>query len=156
MRLGNSIDFHPFKENRKLILGGIEIPYFKGLDGDSDADPVLHSIAESFLGALALGDLGTYYNKENALNMDSSVILRECYERVINKGYQLENIDTMILIESPNLKPFKELMRQKIAKVLDVDINKISIKATTMEKCGIIGKGEGVLAFSTVLLKEAL
>jgi len=156
MRIGNSIDFHKFSENRKLILGGIEIPYKYGLLGDSDADPIMHSIAEAFLGALSLGDLGTYYNKNNALNMDSSIILKECYEKVLNSGYELENVDVMILIEEPNLKEYKLKMKENIAKILNVDINKISIKATTMEKCGIIGKGEGILASSTVLLKEKL
>jgi len=156
MRIGSSIDFHKFSENRKLILGGIEIPYKKGLLGDSDADPVMHSIAEAFLGALSLGDLGTYYNKTNALDMDSSIILKECYKRVTDLGYILENVDVMILIEEPSLKDYKLKMREKISQVLNADINKISIKATTMEKCGIIGKGEGVLAQAVVLLKENL
>lgn len=154
MRIGNSIDFHPFKEGRLFILGGVVIPYKKGLDGISDADPLLHSIAEAILGALALGDLGTYFKEEDSKDLDSKVILSVVKEMMDKESYRVKNIDSMILLEEPKLQNFIPMMKEVIAGVLNIDVKQVSIKATTMEGCGIIGHKEGCLVESVVLLEE--
>ena len=154
MRIGNSIDFHPFKKNRKLILGGIEIPYKKGLDGDSDADALIHSIAEAIFGALAKGDLGTHFKRDESLGMDSKIILLKAKSFLEEEKYKISNIDSMILLEEPKLSPYILPMRENIASILEIDINQVSIKATTMEKEGTIGKKKGCMAYTTVLLEE--
>lgn len=154
MRIGNSIDFHPFKEGRLFILGGVTIPYDKGLDGVSDADPLLHSIAEAILGALALGDLGTHFKEEDSKDLDSKIILMKVKNLMAKMSYQVVNIDSMILLEEPRLSSYIPMMKEIIASILDIDTKRVSIKATTMEGCGIIGKKEGCLASTVVLLDE--
>ena len=154
MRIGKSTDFHPFKEGRRFILGGVEIPYEKGLDGISDADALYHSIAESILGALALGDLGTYFKAKDSKDLDSKIIVSKCVQMMKEKGYRVINCDSMILLEEPKLSSYIPLMRENVSKLLEVPIDRISIKATTMEHCGIIGKGEGCLSESVILLEE--
>lgn len=154
MRIGNSIDFHPFKENRRFILGGVDIPFEKGLDGVSDADCLYHSIAESIMGALALGDLGKFFKENESKDLDSSIIMTKTKEMMDSKGYKVGNVDSMILLEKPKLRDYIDIMRANVAKLLDININCVSIKATTMEKCGIIGKGEGCLCQTVVLLEE--
>ena len=154
MRIGSSIDFHPFKEDRLFILGGVTIPYSKGLDGVSDADCLLHSIAEAMLGALALGDLGTYFKEEDSKDMDSKIILIKVKNMVKEHSYKVANVDSMILLEEPKLSPYIPMMREVIASILDIDISRVSVKATTMEKRGIIGNKEGCLTHSVVLLEE--
>ena len=154
MRIGNSIDFHPFKEGRLFILGGVTIPYDKGLDGVSDADPLLHSIAEAILGALALGDLGTHFKEEDSKDLDSKIILMKVKNLMAKMSYQVVNIDSMILLEEPKLSSYIPMMKEIIASLLDIDTKRVSIKATTMEGCGIIGKKEGCLASTVVLLDE--
>lgn len=154
MRIGSSIDFHPFIKGRKLILGGIEIPYPLGLEAVSDGDALLHSISEAILGALALGDLGTHFKEEDSKDLDSKIILKRVNEMMVNKGYRIENIDSMVLLEEPKLKDYILLMRKTISNILLIDIDRVSIKATTMEKRGIIGNKEGILAHSVVLLNE--
>ena len=151
-RIGNSIDFHPFKEGRDLILGGIKIPYEKGLDGISDADCLLHSIAEAIMGALALGDLGKFFKEEDSRGMDSKIILKKTVEMMKEKGYRVVNSDSMVLIEEPKLAPYIDSMRDVVSSLLEVPKDFVSIKATTMEKRGIIGKGEGCLAETIILL----
>ncbi len=154
MRIGNSIDFHPFKEGRLFILGGVTIPYDKGLDGVSDADPLLHSIAEAILGALALGDLGSHFKEEDSKDLDSKIILLKVKNMMTKMSYKVVNIDSMILLEEPKLSQYIPMMREIIASILDIDTKSVSIKATTMEGCGIIGKKEGCLASTVVLLEE--
>ena len=154
MRIGNSIDFHPFKENRLFILGGVTIPYSKGLDGVSDADCLLHSIAEAMLGALALGDLGTYFKEEDSKDMDSKIILTKVKKMIDEHSYKVVNVDSMILLEEPKLSPYIPMMREVVASILDIDVSRVSIKATTMEQKGIIGNKEGCLAQTVVLLDE--
>lgn len=155
MRIGNSIDFHPFKDGRLFILGGIAIPYERGLDGVSDADVLLHSIAESILGALALGDLGTYFKEEDSEGLDSKIILRRVKDMMDARSYRVTNVDSMVLLEEPKIEKYIPLMKEVIATILDIDTSRVSIKATTMEGCGIIGKKEGCLAQTVVLLEEA-
>ncbi|MCR5741188.1 MAG: 2-C-methyl-D-erythritol 2,4-cyclodiphosphate synthase [Gammaproteobacteria bacterium] len=154
MRIGSSIDFHPFKEGRLFILGGVTIPYEKGLDGVSDADCLLHSIAEAILGALALGDLGTHFKEEDCKDMDSKIILVKVKNMMAKQSYRVVNVDSTILLEEPKLAPYIPLMREIVASILDLDVTCVSIKATTMEKKGIIGNKEGCLSHSVVLLEE--
>ena len=142
-RIGHSWDCHQLVEGRKLILGGVEIPFEKGLLGHSDADALLHAISESLLGALALGDLGTHFSDkdERYRGMDSKLILAACYEMIKNQGYQVSNLDTMIYAEAPKMAKYIPLMRQVIAKILEIDESQVSIKATTYEKMDAIGAG---------------
>ena len=130
------------------------IPYDKGLDGVSDADPLLHSIAEAILGALALGDLGTHFKEEDSKDLDSKIILMKVKNLMTKMSYQVVNIDSMILLEEPKLSSYIPMMKEIIASILDIDTKRVSIKATTMEGCGIIGKKEGCLASTVVLLDE--
>ena len=154
MRIGNSIDFHPFKKDRLFILGGVTIQSEYGLDGVSDGDVLLHSIAEAILGALALGDLGTHFKEEESGGMDSKIILQRAKELMDTYSYKIVNVDSTILLESPKIGKYIPMMRHVIASILDCRVECVSVKATTMEGCGIIGKKEGCLAFATVLLEE--
>lgn len=155
-RIGHSWDTHKLVSGRKLILGGVEIPFEKGLLGHSDADALLHAIAESLLGALALGDLGTHFpdNDPKFKGIDSKILLSQCYELVKEKGYLITNIDTMIYAEAPKMKPYIMLMREKISEVLSIDISQISIKATTYEKMDAIGRGEAIACDAVVMLRK--
>ena len=157
-RIGHSWDTHKLVSGRKLILGGIEIPFEKGLLGHSDADALLHAIAESMLGALSLGDLGTHFpdNDPKYKDIDSKILLRKCYELIKNEGYLIVNIDTMIYAEAPKMKPYILLMRESISNILGLDINQVSIKATTYEKMDAIGRGEAIACDSTVLLVKKI
>ena len=155
-RIGHSWDIHRLVEGRKLILGGIEIPFEKGLLGHSDADALLHAISESLLGALALGDLGTHFpdNDPKYKGIDSKVILKECLRLIKDKGYIIGNIDLMIYAEKPKMAPHILPMRKLISELLEINIDQISIKATTHEKMGVIGKEEAIACESVVLLKK--
>jgi 2-C-methyl-D-erythritol 2,4-cyclodiphosphate synthase len=154
LRIGNSMDIHRFEKGRKLILGGVEIPYSKGLAGHSDADCVLHVVAESILGALALGDLGKHFPDTDPkfAGIDSSILVTEVMKMAKNKGYSINNIDISIVAEAPMLAPHIDGMRTKVAKLLETEITNVSIKATRGEKLGFIGRKEGILAQATVLL----
>ena len=153
-RIGHSWDCHRLVEGRKLILGGIEIPFEKGLLGHSDADALLHAIAESLLGALSLGDLGTHFpeNDPKYSGIDSKILLSIVANMVNDYGYEIGNIDAMIYAEKPKMKPYINLMRESIAKVLNIKMQKISLKATTYEHMDAIGRGEAIASDSTVIL----
>lgn len=155
IRIGHAWDTHKLVPNRKLILGGVLIDYPLGLLGHSDADVVLHAVAESFLGALALGDLGTFFpdNSEKTLNIDSKIILKECYKKVLGLGYHLNNLDLTIYSQNVRIAPVREAIQESIARILDVDKSLVSIKATTWEKMGFIGEGLA-LACECVCLVE--
>lgn len=155
IRIGHAWDTHKLVPNRKLILGGILIDYPLGLLGHSDADVVLHAVAESFLGALALGDLGTFFpdNSEKTLNIDSKIILKECYKKILDLGYHLNNLDLTIYSQNVRIAPVREAIQESIARILDVDKSLVSIKATTWEKMGFIGEGLA-LACECVCLVE--
>ena len=155
IRIGHAWDTHKLVPNRKLILGGVLIDYPLGLFGHSDADVVLHAVAESFLGALALGDLGTFFpdNSEKTLNIDSKIILKECYKKVLDLGYHLNNLDLTIYSQNVRIAPVREAIQESIARILDVDKSLVSIKATTWEKMGFIGEGLA-LACECVCLVE--
>ena len=156
MRIGQSIDIHQLVENRDLILGGVKIPYEKGLLGHSDADVLVHAIAEAIIGALALGDLGAHFpdNDPKYKGISSLLLLEEVYKMMIANNYVIGNLDATILIEEPKLAPYKKQMQQNIADILHCDINQVNIKATRGEKLGFVGNKEGVVALAVVLLEE--
>lgn len=156
IRIGHSWDTHKLVEGRPLILGGIKIESKLGLLGHSDADICLHAIAESLLGSLALGDLGELFpdNSEETLDMDSKIILRECYKLVRNKGYKINNIDVMIYSENIKIKPHREEIRKSISEILEINIDQISIKATTYEKMSFIGRGEALACEAVCLVSN--
>ncbi|MGQ9643018.1 MAG: 2-C-methyl-D-erythritol 2,4-cyclodiphosphate synthase [Ignavibacterium sp.] len=154
IKIGFGFDVHSLVEGRKLILGGVEIPSDKGLEGHSDADVLLHAISDALLGALALGDIGQHFPNTDSRwkNVDSSIILKHCYEMVKSKGYSISNIDSMLALEAPKISPFIEQIKNKIAEVLEITPSQISVKATTTEKLGFVGRAEGAVAMATVLL----
>ena len=155
-RVGKSTDIHQLVLGRKLIIGGVEIPSSIGLLGHSDADVLLHAIAEAILGALGKEDLGTYFpdNSTTTLNMDSKVILQEVYEMMVNENYTINNLDCLIIIESIKMRPYISSMKNVIASILHTDIKNISIKATCMEKMGFVGENKGAIAEAIVMLKK--
>ncbi|MBO7740241.1 MAG: 2-C-methyl-D-erythritol 2,4-cyclodiphosphate synthase [Clostridia bacterium] len=157
MRIGHGYDVHRLTENRKLILGGVEIPYEKGLDGHSDADVLLHAIMDALLGAAALGDIGKLYpdNDKTYLGIDSMILLKDTYQRISEKGYTVGNIDATIIAQRPKLAPFIPEMREKIAKTLLLSVDDVNIKATTEEKLGFTGSGEGIAAHAVCLIEKA-
>lgn len=154
IKIGFGFDVHSLVEGRKLILGGVEIPSDKGLEGHSDADVLLHAISDALLGALALGDIGQHFPNTDSKwkNVDSSIILKHCYELVKSKGYSISNIDSMLALESPKISPFIEQIRNNVAGFLEITPSQISVKATTTEKLGFVGRAEGAVAMATVLL----
>ncbi len=156
LRIGHSWDTHKLVENRKLILGGVEFESDVGLLGHSDADVVLHAIAESFLGSLALGDLGKFYpdDQENTLNIDSKIILKECYQKILDRGYYLNNIDVTIYAEKIKISPKREEIRNSISSILNVNVDKVSVKATTWEKMGFIGRNEAIACECVCLINN--
>lgn len=156
IRIGHSYDIHRLIEGRPLRLGGIEIPYERGLLGHSDADVLLHAIAESMLGALSLGDLGTHFpdHDDTYRDMDSSHILRMCHDMVLKQGYEIGNIDATLYAEAPKMNPHITGMRKHIADQLDIGFEQISVKATTHEKLGEIGQNQAIAAEAVVLLKK--
>ena len=157
-RIGYGYDVHRLVENRRLVLGGVEIPYHLGLLGHSDADVLIHSIIDALFGALALGDIGAHFpdTDDSFKEIDSRILLRKAYEIIKNKGYQLNNLDVTICAQYPKLNPHITQMRQNIASDLNCDVDLISIKATTEEKLGISGKEEGMTAHAVVMLARSV
>ncbi|HRF70356.1 MAG: 2-C-methyl-D-erythritol 2,4-cyclodiphosphate synthase [Anaeroplasmataceae bacterium] len=157
-RIGHAWDTHKLVLGRKLILGGVEFPSEIGLLGHSDADVVLHAIAESLLGSLALGDLGTFYpdTSSKTLNMDSKRILKECYQMVLDRGYLLNNLDVTIYAEKIKIAPKREQIRASIAAIFGVNIDQISVKATTWETMGFVGREEALAAECVCLIKKSI
>lgn len=156
-RIGQSRDIHRLEENgRDFILGGIKIPFTKGNVSHSDGDCLYHAIAESLLGALALGDLGKHFpdNDDKYKNIDSSILVKETMKMVKQKGYHVVNIDTSIILEKPKLKDYIDEMRKNIASLLEIDVDCVSVKAQTNEKVDAIGHQEAVEATSIVLLEK--
>ncbi len=156
MRIGHGYDVHKLVENRDLILGGVKIPYEKGLLGHSDADVLTHVVMDSMLGALALGDIGKHFpdTDEKFKGADSLKLLEYVANLIDEKGYRVGNIDATIIAQKPKLAPFIENMRENLARILSCDINDISIKATTEEKLGFTGSGEGISSHCICLLKQ--
>jgi len=156
IRTGIGFDVHAFAENRKLIIGGVNIPFEKGLLGHSDADVLSHAISDALLGAAALGDIGQHFpdNDELYKNADSLNLLQKVYELVKQKGYIIGNVDAVVVMQRPKLFPFIKKIRENIAGILEADIEQISIKATTTEKLGFTGREEGVSALANVLIHK--
>ena len=156
MRIGFASDIHKLVENRKLILAGVVVPFELGELAHSDGDVVYHALAESILGALALGDLGTHFpDSDNKYkNIDSSLLVKEIVKMMNDKGYQVGNVDVSISLEKPKLKDYILAMRKNIATLLNVDVDKVSVKAGTNEKMDAVGRGEAVKAESIILLEE--
>jgi 2-C-methyl-D-erythritol 2,4-cyclodiphosphate synthase len=155
-RIGFGIDFHQLAEGRDLWLGGVKIPYTKGSLGHSDADVLLHAICDGLLGALCLGDIGMHFPNTAAefKNIDSKILLRRCFDLVSEKNYGVVNVDSTICLEAPKIKDYSPEMRRIIAEILQVSIDDISVKATTTEQMGFAGRGEGLMAYATVLLQK--
>ena len=153
-RVGHGYDVHKLVEDRKLIIGGVEIPYYKGLLGHSDADVLAHAICDALLGAAALGDIGKHFpdNDDRYKDIDSLVLLEKVCELIRNKGYEISNVDSTILAQAPKLRPYIDEMRSKLAKAMKLDIDELSVKATTEERLGFTGREEGIAAHAVVLL----
>jgi len=153
-KTGIGYDVHAFADNRKLIIGGIEIPHHKGLAGHSDADVLLHAITDALLGALALGDIGKHFpdTDEQFKDVDSAILLKKVYHLIKKKGYKIGNIDSVVTLQEPKLAEYILQIREKISAILEAGTDQISIKATTTEGLGFIGREEGVSAFASVLI----
>lgn len=156
MRIGHGYDVHRLVEGRDLILGGVNIPHHLGLLGHSDADVLLHAISDSLLGALSLGDIGKHFpdTDEKYRGADSMELLACVYALIKENGYEVENIDTTILAQAPKLAPYIPQMRLNIARTLEIELNAVSIKATTEEKLGFTGEEKGIAAHAVCLLKK--
>ncbi len=155
-RIGFGIDFHQLTEGRELWIGGVLVPHTKGALGHSDADVLLHAICDAMLGALALGDIGMHFPDTDAAykNIDSKILLGKTFELIRQRTYRVVNIDSSVCLESPKIKKYSDEMRKVIAALLEIRNEDISIKATTAEKMGFIGREEGLVAYATVLLKK--
>ena len=155
-RIGQGFDIHKLVENRKLILGGIEIPYSKGLLGHSDADCLIHAVIDSIFGALALGDIGSHFpdTDEKYKDANSQKLLKQTSDIMKNDGYKIVNLDTTIKIQAPKMRPYIDIIRENLAQILDLNIDQISIKAKTMEEMGIVGEGNAVICDAVVLLEK--
>ncbi len=155
MRIGSGIDFHQLVDGREFWLGGVHIPYHKGGLGHSDADVLLHAICDALLGALALGDIGVHFPDTDPAykDIDSKILLERSVALIREKGYGIVNIDSSLCLEAPKIKPYVSMMQETIARIAGITVQDISIKATTTEKMGFVGRGEGVVALATVLLK---
>ncbi|MDR1564457.1 MAG: 2-C-methyl-D-erythritol 2,4-cyclodiphosphate synthase [Oscillospiraceae bacterium] len=154
MRVGNGYDVHRLVEGRRLILGGVDIPFEKGLLGHSDADVALHAVIDSILGAAGMGDIGGMFPDTSAefKDADSLILLKTAVDSVANKGYKIGNIDVIITAQQPKLKPYINEMKVKIADACGISEEDVNVKATTEEGLGFTGKGEGISSYSTVLL----
>ena len=156
MRVGTGYDVHRLTENRKLILGGVEIPYEKGLLGHSDADVLVHAIMDAILGAAALGDIGKHFpdNDREYKDISSIKLLKKVASIIRENGYMIGNIDSTIVAQRPKVGPFIEQMRETIASALEIDVSKVSVKATTEEGLGFTGEGLGIAAQAICLLEN--
>lgn len=155
-RFGMGYDVHQLAENRKLIIGGVEIPFEKGLLGHSDADVLLHAIADALLGAAALGDIGKHFpdTDERFKGADSLQLLAEVGRLIKDKGYLVGNVDATIVAQRPKMAPHIPTMRENVARVLDIDVDQVNIKATTEEHLGFTGNGQGISSYAVAGLEK--
>ena len=156
MRVGIGYDVHRLVENRRLILGGVEISYHLGLLGHSDADVLTHAIIDAILGAAALGDIGTHFpdTDDRYEGMDSFIFLRDTVLKVKACGYQIENIDSTVIAQRPKLAPYISEMRARLANTLDITVAQINVKATTAEELGVVGEGKAIVAHAIACLSQ--
>ena len=156
MRIGTGYDVHKLVENRDLIIGGVNVPHEKGLLGHSDADVLTHAVMDSILGALALGDIGKHFSDTDAQykGISSLVLLEKTYEMMDDRGYEISNLDAIILIEKPKMAPHIQKMKENISRILKCDIADVNIKATRGEKLGFVGHEEGAVSQCVVMLKK--
>lgn len=154
LRIGHGYDVHKLAEGRKLIIGGVEIEHTKGLLGHSDADVLAHAICDALLGAAALGDIGKHFpdNDDRYKNADSLILLERVCELIRSKGYEISNVDSTVLAQAPKLRPYIDNIRSRLAKAMNIDIDEVSVKATTEERLGFTGREEGIAAHAVVLL----
>jgi 2-C-methyl-D-erythritol 2,4-cyclodiphosphate synthase len=157
MRIGHGFDVHQLVENRPLVIGGITIPYEKGLLGHSDADVLLHAIADAILGAMGLGDIGKHFPDTDPRfkDADSAELLGEVWKMAVAKGMRLGNLDSTIIAQQPKMAPYIMQMRERIAAILEVEVDQVNVKASTTEKLGFVGRGEGIATEAVVLLLPA-
>lgn len=153
-RIGQGIDFHQLVEGREFWLGGVLIPHSKGALGHSDADVLLHAICDALLGALGLGDIGKHFpdTDQSFKNIDSKILLQQSYQLIAERGYKVVNVDSTILLQAPKIMKFVPAMQEAISKILELETTDVSIKATTTEQLSFIGREEGIVATSNVLL----
>ena len=156
LRIGHGYDVHRLVDNRRLIIGGVEIPYEKGLLGHSDADVLLHAISDALLGAASLGDIGCLFpdNDNQFKDADSLLLLKEVVKILKNKGYSVVNIDSTLLAQKPKMRPYIEQMQKNIADACEIDADRVSVKATTEEGLGFTGSGEGMAAHAVCLIEN--
>ena len=155
LRIGQGIDFHQLAEGRELWIGGVKLEHSKGALGHSDADVLLHAICDALLGAACLGDIGLHFPDTDASykNIDSKILLKKTVDLINNEGYGIINIDSTLCLEKPKIKPYTVEMRETIAGICGITVNDVSIKATTTETMGFVGREEGLMAYATVLLQ---
>jgi len=156
IRAGLGYDLHRFQDGRRLILGGVEIPYIRGLEGHSDADVVLHSISDALLGACGMGDIGEHFPDDDAKykDIDSSVLLTEVVNRIRKEGWTINNLDVMLILQEPQIQPFKDKIRRSIAKIAGIRFEQVNIKATTSELVGSIGRKEAAASQAIALIEK--
>ena len=156
IRIGNGFDVHKFAPNRKCIICGVEIPYDRGLLGHSDADVALHALCDALLGAAAMRDIGYHYpdTSPDFEGADSRILLRDVKKTIAEKGYGIANVDVTIIAQAPKMLPYIEQMRENIAQDLQIDLDAVSVKATTTEKLGFTGRGEGIAAQAVALIQK--
>jgi 2-C-methyl-D-erythritol 2,4-cyclodiphosphate synthase len=156
IRIGNGFDVHQFAENRKCIIGGVDIPYERGLLGHSDADVLLHAVCDALLGALALGDIGMHFpdTDQKYKNADSKILLKNVYGLIKDRGYEVVNLDCSLLLQKPKIAKYVPEMRRIIAGLIETGEDRVSVKATTTEKLGFVGREEGAAAMASVLIKK--
>ncbi|AWO01066.1 2-C-methyl-D-erythritol 2,4-cyclodiphosphate synthase [Chitinophaga alhagiae] len=156
LRIGLGVDFHQLVPDRDFWLGGVLVPHHKGALGHSDADVLLHAICDAMLGAAGLGDIGVHFPDTDQAykNIDSKILLARCSELIGEKGYSVVNVDSSLCLQAPKIKPYVPQMQEVIARLLGLTVEEVSIKATTTEKLGFVGREEGVVAYATVLLEK--
>lgn len=157
IRVGNGYDVHQLADNLPLVLGGIHIPYEQGLVAHSDGDVLIHALCDAILGALALGDIGRHFpdNSDDYKGIDSRILLRRVCSMAAEKGYGITNVDCTVLAQKPKLSPYVEAMRGELAGVMGISSDRVSVKATTTEKLGFVGRCEGIAVYATALLQKS-
>jgi 2-C-methyl-D-erythritol 2,4-cyclodiphosphate synthase len=156
MRIGTGYDVHPLIPGRKLVLGGVTIPFDKGLDGWSDADVLTHSVMDALLGAAALADIGHHFppGEDEFKGASSLVLLKKVIEKLAEKGYVVGNIDVTVVAERPRLREYVDDMRNSLSRAMGIDVDKVSVKASTSNGLGFIGSGQGIAAYAVALIEE--